>query len=46
MAQTPLRSIRVSVELWNAAIEKANREGTTVTQVIVDALRVFIGVTK
>jgi hypothetical protein len=37
--KTPLRNIRVAEDLWNAAKEKAEAEGRTLTGVIVDYLR-------
>jgi predicted HicB family RNase H-like nuclease len=39
---TPLRSIRIDSELWQSALEKARNEGTTVTAVIIQALREYI----
>ena len=39
---TPLRAIRVPDDLWAAALAAARREETTVTAVVVDALRAFI----
>ena len=39
---TPLRAVRVPDELWNAAVAKAQAEDTTVTAVVLDALRAFI----
>ncbi|KAF0959800.1 MULTISPECIES: hypothetical protein [Rhodococcus] len=43
---TPLRNIRVSDELWQAAQAKAAQEGTTVTTVIVEALKAYTGADK
>jgi predicted DNA binding CopG/RHH family protein len=40
--KTPTRTIRVSNELWAAVKEKAAIEGTTVTQVIIEALKKYI----
>lgn len=40
--KTPLRNIRVAEDLWNAAREKAEMEGRTVTGVIVDYLRRYV----
>ena len=37
--KTPTRTIRVSTELWNAVKERAEIDGVTVTDVIVDALK-------
>lgn len=42
-AKTPTRTIRVSTELWSAVKEKAAIEGRTVTDVIVEALKRYIG---
>lgn len=42
-AKTPTRTIRVSPELWNAVKEKAAIEDRTVTDVIIEALRKYIG---
>jgi hypothetical protein len=42
MAPTPLRAIRVADKLWNSAKKKAAKEGTTVTQVIIEALQDFL----
>lgn len=39
---TPLRAIRVSDEVWNAAKDKAKREGTTITAVVLAALQRYI----
>jgi uncharacterized protein GlcG (DUF336 family) len=35
------RAIRVPDEVWKAALAKAQAEGTTVTAVVVEALREF-----
>ena len=40
---TPLRAVRVPDELWKAAVDKAAREGTTVTAVVLVALREYVG---
>lgn len=42
MANTAPRSIRVPDDLWIAAVAKAKAEGTTVTDVILEALRGFV----
>jgi len=42
MANTPLRAIRVPDEVWQAAREKAEREGTTVTAVVLAALQRYV----
>jgi hypothetical protein len=39
---TPLRSIRVATELWELAKVKAKKENTTVSHIIVTALREYI----
>jgi hypothetical protein len=38
MTQTPPRSVRIPAPIWNAAKARAEREGTTVTAVILRAL--------
>lgn len=43
---TPLRNIRVSDELWQAAKLKAGAEGTSVTEVIIRALEQYTGADK
>jgi hypothetical protein len=42
MADTPLHAIRIPDDLWNAAVTKSRAEGTTVTAVVIAALRDFI----
>ena len=37
-----IRTLRIDPDLWNAAREKATREGTTVSAVIVKALRRYV----
>jgi len=39
---TPLRAVRVPNEVWDAAVTKARDEGTTVTAVVLVALRAYI----
>jgi hypothetical protein len=39
---TPRRSVRVRDALWEAAKAKAEREGETVTDVLVRALRDYV----
>jgi len=39
---TPLRSIRVDADLWRLALQKARNEGTTVTRVVINALRDYV----
>jgi hypothetical protein len=36
------RSLRIPEDVWRAAVAKAQDEGTTVTEVVVVALRRFI----
>jgi predicted DNA binding CopG/RHH family protein len=40
--KTPIRTLRVSDELWSAVQAKAAEQGITVTSVIIDALEKFI----
>lgn len=42
MPETTPRAIRVPDDLWAAALEKAQAEGTTVTAVVLKALERFI----
>lgn len=39
---TPQRSVRVSDELWNAALKKAKRNGDTLAALITDALQSYV----
>lgn len=41
MATMP-RSLRIPDDVWRAAVEKARAEGTTVTAVVVAALRRYL----
>ena len=43
MANTPLRSFRISDELYNAAKEQAESEGLTLSSVIVWLLEQYSG---
>lgn len=40
--QTPMHGVRVPDSRWNAAKDKAEREGTTITEVINGALERYI----
>ena len=42
MPPTMPRSLRIPDDLWRSAVEKARREGTTVTAVVVEALEQFV----
>lgn len=42
MATMP-RSLRIPDDLWHAAVEKAREDGTTVTAVVIAALRAYVG---
>ena len=42
MAKTPLRNLRVPDELWAAAKARADMEGTTLTAVLVKALKQYV----
>lgn len=41
MATMP-RSLRIPEDVWQAAVEKARTEGTTVTAVVVSALQTWL----
>jgi len=41
--KTPTRTIRVATELWNAVKDKAASDNRTVTDVIIEALKAYIG---
>jgi len=43
MPETTPRAIRIPDDLWHAALAKAREDGTTVTAVVLAALREFIG---
>lgn len=43
MANTPLRSFRISNEIYNAAKVQAEADGVTVTDVIVQMLKAYGG---
>jgi len=36
------RSLRIPDDVWTAAIDKARAEGTTVTAIVVEALRRYL----
>ena len=40
--KTPKYGVRIPDELWDAAVRKAQDEGTTVTEVIIKALQRFL----
>ena len=40
---TPLRSIRVATDIWQAAQAKAKEQGTSVSAVVNNALRDYVG---
>lgn len=40
--KTPTRTVRISDEIWNKAMEVAKAKGVTVTSVIIAALETFI----
>lgn len=42
VANTTPRAIRVPDELWRAALARAQQDGTSVTAVVVEALRAFV----
>lgn len=42
MAETPARNLRIPDDLWHAAKAKAASEHTTVTAVVVAALRRYL----
>lgn len=39
---TPLRSFRCPDEIWEPALRKAEAEGTTLTEVLNNALKAFL----
>ena len=39
---TPLRNVRIPDDVWKAAQAKAERDGTTVTAVVLAALRRYV----
>jgi hypothetical protein len=41
--ETPQHNVRVPAELWNAAVAKARAEGNTLSKVIVEFLRAYVG---
>lgn len=40
---TAPRAVRVPDDLWHAAVKKAREEGTTVTAVVLAALKKYVG---
>lgn len=43
---TPLRNVRVPEDLWGRALARAAAEGTTVSAVIVQALKRYVAESK
>ena len=43
MANTPIKSFRISEDVWQAALLKAREEDTTLTQLIVSYLESYSG---
>ncbi len=41
--ETPQHNVRVPAWLWNAAVAKARGEGKTLSKVIVEFLRAYVG---
>lgn len=39
---TPMRAMRIPDEVWDAARERAERDGTTVTAVVLAALQRYV----
>jgi metal-responsive CopG/Arc/MetJ family transcriptional regulator len=46
VTNTPLRSVRVPEDLWQAATVVANRNGETISDVVREALREYVGSEK
>lgn len=46
MGKTPMRTIRINDELWLAATEAAKANGATVSDVVRDALTVYVEASK
>jgi antitoxin component of RelBE/YafQ-DinJ toxin-antitoxin module len=42
MGKTPMRTIRISDELWTAALAVANANGVTVSDVVRNALTAYV----
>lgn len=42
MPETTPRAVRIPDEVWQAALDKARRDGTTVTAVVLAALQRYI----
>jgi antitoxin component of RelBE/YafQ-DinJ toxin-antitoxin module len=43
MGKTPMRTIRVSNELWNAALAATAKNNVTISDVVRDALATYVG---
>lgn len=41
--KTPVRSFRIPDDIYLPAQEKANREGLTLTEIVIDALVEYVG---
>ena len=41
MANTPLHALRIPTDVWRAAVLNAKADGTTVTAVVIAALKRF-----
>jgi len=37
------KSLRIPIDLWDEAVAKAHAEGTTLTAVVIAALRAYLG---
>jgi antitoxin component of RelBE/YafQ-DinJ toxin-antitoxin module len=46
MGKTPMRTIRISDELWTAALAVSNENGVTVSDVVRDALTKYVAANK
>lgn len=46
MGKTPMRTVRIADELWNAALAVATRQGETVSDVVREALATYVEANK